>query len=90
MGQEWKYAVLYSAVFPPNPYVGVLTPEKVTMSRDRVFEELLLSRQVMSDSFATTWTVALQAPLSMRFPRQEHWSGLPFPLPGESSQPRWD
>ena len=25
------------------------------------------------------WTVALQAPLSMGFPRQEHWSGLPFP-----------
>ena len=29
--------------------------------------------------FATPWTVARQAPLSMRFPRQEHWSGLPFP-----------
>ena len=29
--------------------------------------------------FATPWTVACQAPLSMRFPRQEYWSGLPFP-----------
>ena len=28
------------------------------------------------------WTVAHQAPLSMRFPRQEYWSGLPFPSPG--------
>ena len=28
--------------------------------------------------FATLWTVALQAPLSMGFPRQEYWSGLPF------------
>ena len=29
--------------------------------------------------FATPWTVALQAPLSMEFSRQEYWSGLPFP-----------
>ena len=35
----------------------------------------------MSDSFATPWTVTLQAALSMGFPRQECWSGLPFPSP---------
>ena len=34
------------------------------------------------------WTVAHQAPLFMGFPRQEYWSGLPFPSLGESSQPR--
>ena len=33
--------------------------------------------------FATPWTVAYQAPLSMGFSRQEYWSGLPFPSPGE-------
>ena len=33
--------------------------------------------------FATSWTVAPQAPLSMEFPRQEYWSGLPFPSPGD-------
>ena len=38
--------------------------------------------------FAIPWTVAHQAPLSMEFSRQEYWSGLPFPSPGESSQPR--
>ena len=32
--------------------------------------------------FATPWTVAHQAPLSMGSPRQEYWSGLPFPPPG--------
>ena len=32
--------------------------------------------------FVTPWTVARQAPLFMRFPRQEYWSGLPFPTPG--------
>ena len=42
----------------------------------------------MNDSFATPWTVALQDPLSMGFPRQEYWSGLPFPLSRGSSQPR--
>ena len=35
---------------------------------------------VVSDS-ATPATVAPQAPLSMKFPRQENWSGLPFPTP---------
>ena len=33
--------------------------------------------------FATPWTVAYQAPLSMEFSRQEYWSGLPFPSPGD-------
>ena len=37
--------------------------------------------------FATPWTVACQAPLSMRFPRQEYWSGLPFPSPGDLPDP---
>ena len=31
----------------------------------------------------TPWTVALQAPLSMGFPRQEYWNGLPFLSPGD-------
>ena len=31
--------------------------------------------------FATPWTVVIQAPLSMGFSRQEHWSELPFPSP---------
>ena len=35
--------------------------------------------------FATPWTVAHQAPLSMGFSRQEYWSGLPFPSPGDLS-----
>ena len=34
-----------------------------------------------SDSFATPWTIARQAPLSMEFSRQEYWSRLPFPCP---------
>ena len=37
--------------------------------------------------FATPWTVAFQAPLSMGFSRQEYWSGLPFPSPGYLPNP---
>ena len=35
----------------------------------------------------TPWTVAHQAPLSMEFSRQEYWSGLPFPIPGDLPDP---
>ena len=41
----------------------------------------------MSNSFAIPWTVAHQAPLSLEFPRQEYWSGLPFPSPGDFPDP---
>ena len=41
----------------------------------------------MSDSLATPWTVAHQAPLYMGFPRQEYWSGLPFPPSGNLPDP---
>ena len=37
--------------------------------------------------FVTPWTVTCQAPLSMEFPRQEYWSGLPFPSPGDLPDP---
>ena len=37
--------------------------------------------------FATVWTVACQAPLSMGFSRQEYWSGLPCPPPGDFPNP---
>ena len=47
----------------------------------------MFSSQVISDSFATSWTAACQAPLSMGFPMQEYWSGLPFPSPGDLSDP---
>ena len=43
--------------------------------------------QSLSESFATPWAVAHQAPLSMGFPRQEYWSGLPFLSPGDLPHP---
>ena len=42
-----------------------------------------LSRFSCIQLFATTWTVARQAPLSMGFSRQEYWNEPPFPSPGD-------
>ena len=51
------------------------------------FLSLLLSCWVVSNSSMTAWTVARQAPLSMGFPRQEYWSRLPCPPPGDLPNP---
>ena len=40
-----------------------------------------------SQLFATPWTVVSQTPLSMGVSRQKHWSGLPFPSPGDLPDP---
>ena len=50
---------------------------------------VLLAQSLLScvRLFVTPWTVAQQDPLSMGFPRQEYWSGLPFPSPGDPSDP---
>ena len=45
------------------------------------------NHSVVSDS-VTLQTVACQAPLSLEFSRQEYWSGLPFPNPGDFPNPR--
>ena len=49
----------------------------------------LFPREVVSDSFVTPWTVALQAPLSMGFPRQEYWEWFACPekLPDSGIKP---
>ena len=48
----------------------------------------VLSRFSHVQLIATPWTVALQAPLSMGFSRQEYWSGLPRPPPGDLPNPQ--
>ena len=47
----------------------------------------VLNRFSCVQLFATLWTVACQDPLSMEFSRQEYWNGLPFPPPGDLSDP---
>ena len=51
---------------------------------------LLFNHQVVSGSSVTLWTVACQAPLPMEFPRQEYWSGLLVPSPGDLPDPRME
>ena len=51
---------------------------------------LLLSREAVFDSCATLWTLACQAALSVGFPSQEYWSGLPFPSPGDFPGPGFE
>ena len=57
------------------------------------FEYVVLSPSVFAELlgcvwlFATSWTVAHQAPLSLGFPRQEYWIELPFPSPGDLPNP---
>ena len=53
-------------------------------SKERKEKEKLLSCVWL---FATPWTIACQAPPSMEFSRQEYWSGLPFPSPGDLPDP---
>ena len=45
------------------------------------------AKSLMCLTFATPWTVAHQASLSIEFSRQEYWSGLPFPPPGYLPNP---
>ena len=66
--------------YPCSRHTGALLPY--------VQQELLLfSLSVMSESFMTPWTIACQVLLSMGFPRQEYWSGLSFPSPGDIPNP---
>ena len=58
----------------------VQSEDACSVSRKRRVRAQLLSR---IQSIVTPWTVTHQAPLSMGFPRQEYWSGLLFPSPGE-------
>ena len=58
--------------------------KKIFIDFSCIVTECLLSRPVLSNS-APLWTVARQVPLSMGVFRQEYWSGMPFPPPGDLS-----
>ena len=62
--------------------------EQKELSPCQHHDACVLSRFSRILFFATLWTVALQALLSMGFPRQAYWSGLPFPSPGDLPDPR--
>ena len=73
------------------PEISYYTVRKVSPIYRRHCSQVFLSSEcvsplVVSDS-VTPRTVALQAPPSVRFSRQAHWSGLPFPSPGDLPDP---
>ena len=68
-----KFLVLYAQMETKKLCCCLVASEVKLLSRVRLF--------------ATPWTVAYQAPLSMGFSRQECWSELPFPSPGDLPEP---
>ena len=62
-------------------------PASRALHRNHALNKVKWCYQVMSNSFATPWTVSHQAPLSMEFSRQEYRSGLPSPYPGDLPNP---
>ena len=64
-----------------------LKPVYLTPKPNSILLAVLLSNFSRVRLFATPWAVAFQAPLSIGFSRQEYWSGLPCPPPGDLPHP---
>ena len=83
----WKLHCCSLSVYFPSQVPGVLTPSGYfTCLVYLILYSLSTCGASMLSGvwlFATPWTVVCQAPLSMGFPRQEYWSRLPFPSPGD-------
>ena len=69
----WSILLLHLLIRSPQPCASVFRFAVELLSHVRLF--------------VTPWTITRQAPPSMGFPRQEYWSGLPFPSPGDLPDP---
>ena len=76
IASPFENEVLYHQFYPDKYQMGFIC-----------LKLLLLSCFSRVQLFVTLWTVARQAPLSMGFSRQEYWSGLPCPPPGDLPDP---
>ena len=81
-GRPMNY--IYTSVIKYKGVKAAFLVESVFVADSLKVKAKLLSRVQL---FGTPWTVACQAPPSMRFSRQECWSGLPFPSPGDLPNP---
>ena len=61
--------------------------KEITTAEHLTYSDVVVQSLQLCPTLVTSWTVALQAPLSMEFPRQEYWTGLPFPSPGDLPEP---
>ena len=71
----------------PPWFLTAIVSSAQTGSPPECMNERMHVCSIVSNSFATPWTVAHQAPLPKGLPKQEHWSGLPFPTPGDLTTP---
>ena len=96
MGQL-KAAIFYSTILLMTPFqviviflklpgssgVVVMFNNKLSNRKKSLYTYICVCVCSHARLFITPWTVACQAPLSMEFSKQEYWSGLPFPPPGD-------
>ena len=71
----------------PYTYIELYILEDLKNNIYNIIYVLYLIRHACVLSHVLLWTSACQAPLSMEFPRQKYWTGLPFPPPGDLSNP---
>ena len=79
-----------NTLLPRYLFSGVSSPRRETKliwARQSIGGSCCLVIKSLSHSFVTPWIVALRAPLSMGFPKQEYWSGLLFPSPRDLPYP---
>ena len=70
-----------------NPHATVKTQHGQIDKNKYIKKESLCAKSLQSCPFVTVWTVSWQAALSMGLSRQEYWSGLPCPPPGDFLDP---
>ena len=80
LGAALYILVVYKSVFYNYTYSYIITSQQVQMSLHMCVCTLMVSCVRV---FANPWTIVCQISLSMGFPRQEYWSGLPVPTPGD-------
>ena len=78
--REVQHSLILNLIFTPSTLFSLCT---FLVLPSPCYCACVLSHLSCVQVFATLWTVALQAHLSMRFSRQEYWSGLPCPSPGD-------
>ena len=80
-------SALRELVMDREAWSAVIHGVAKSRTRLRDWSDLIWSLFSRVQLFATLWAIVLQAPLSMVFSRQECWSGLPFPSPGDLLNP---
>ena len=70
-----------------SPWLSHISAHIKSVVLTALFSEKKVKSLSHVQLFAIPWTVAYQAPSSMEFSRQEYWSGLPFPSPGDLPDP---